>query len=176
MLSNMNKQADAGLYGTVLEKTLFSGINCSCYFIFGFPGETEETAERTRRFIRDHEYPESEGSLSWSMFPFVLSPLSPIYEPENRKPYQLTGYMHDFQHRTMNASQARAEILKTFFALENSGPIYRSDNQEMLRSLGPRTRKRFAAVRHRLAKAALKGPLDRPDILDEFEALFPDSR
>ena len=40
VLRNMNKKADPETYRTVIKNLLKVGINCSCYFIFGFPGET----------------------------------------------------------------------------------------------------------------------------------------
>jgi len=38
ILKNMRKNATPELYDRVLKKLLSVGINCSCYFIFGFPG------------------------------------------------------------------------------------------------------------------------------------------
>ncbi|MBW2063712.1 MAG: radical SAM protein [Deltaproteobacteria bacterium] len=171
ILRNMNKKASPALYSRVLERLLKGGINCSCYFIFGFPGETEETASRTRRFIKNHEFPDSKGSLSWSFFPFMLTPLSPIYEPEEREKYDLRGYLFEWEHRTMNTGQAREQVLKAFFEMENSGPIYREDNQYMLNSLGPTGRREFEAQRHRISKQALRGKDVKDDILKSFAYL-----
>lgn len=168
ILRNMNKKASPTMYAQVLQKLLSAGINCSSYFIFGFPGETEETARHTREFIKRVEHPELEGILTWSMFPFMLAPLSPIYEPEMRKKYGLTGYMQDWKHETMDSERARQLVIKTFFELENSGPIYRDDNQDILLGLAPDQRKRFVINRHRLSKrGAASGP-DREDIVNSF--------
>jgi len=172
VLKNMNKKASPELYGRVLRKLLGSGINCSCYFIFGFPGETEESARHTREFIKsfdDHVY---EGNLCWSMFPFTLIPLSPVYEPETRKKYGISGYLHKWQHATMNSDQARGELIKTFLEIENSGPIYRGDNLEILQHLGPSVRKRFEATRHKLSKTALGGGLEQATILQSFRQIL----
>jgi p-methyltransferase len=143
ILKNMNKKASPELYDRVLRKLLASGINCSCYFIFGFPGETEESAQRTRDFIKSFDGQHYEGNLCWSMFPFTLIPLSPIYEPGARRKYGLSGYLHKWQHATMNSDQAREQVLKTFLEIENSGPIYRGDNQEILSRMGPSLRKKI---------------------------------
>jgi p-methyltransferase len=172
ILINMNKKADPGLYSEVLRMSLSAGINCSCYFISGFPGETDETAQKTREFVKCHEYPEFEGNLSWSIYPFVLSPLSPIYEPGLRKKYNLTGYMQKWKHETMDSDQAMEQVLKTYYELQNSGPIYRGDNQAILNALGPKRRKRFEATRHRLSKAALTGQLERQEIIQSFVKYF----
>jgi anaerobic magnesium-protoporphyrin IX monomethyl ester cyclase len=172
VLRNMNKRATPELYSKVLQRLLEAGINCSCYFIMGFPGETTETAIRTKEFIRDHQFEELEGNLSWSIFPFILTPLSPIYEPKMRKKYGLTGYMHRWQHETMNSDQARELVLKTFLELEHSGPIYRDDNLDILRSLTPYRRKMFESARHRLSKAALKKQIGEEEILRSFTPVF----
>lgn len=172
ILENMNKRAHPDLYDAVLQKLLSSGINCSCYFIFGFPGETDETARRTRDFIKKHENPKLTGNFAWSLYPFVLTPLSPIYEPQMRHKFGLDGYLHKWQHRTMNSERAREHILQTFFELEHSGPIYRGDNQEILRSRGPDGRKQFEATRHQLAKADVKGQLDQNHILKSFQQIL----
>jgi p-methyltransferase len=172
ILQNMDKKATQELYAEVIGKILSAGINCSSYFVFGFPGETCETAQHTRDFIKKHEFPEYEGALSWSLFPFILIPLSPIYEPQNRKKFHLTGYMHRWQHQSMNSNEAKDHIVKTFLTLENSGPIYRGDNQDMLRELGPTQRKKFEAVRHKLSKGTLKGRHGELDILASFTKLL----
>jgi anaerobic magnesium-protoporphyrin IX monomethyl ester cyclase len=176
VLRNMNKRATPELYSKVLQGLLEAGIHCSCYFIVGFPGETTETARCTREFIRDHQFEELEGNLSWSIFPFIFTPLSPIYEPEMRQKYGLTGYMYRWQHETMNSDQARELVLKTFLELEHSGPIYRDDNLDMLRSLEPYRRKMFESARHRLSKAALQRQIGEEDILRSFTPAFSGTR
>ena len=168
VLKNMNKKASPELYARVLRKLLGSGINCSCYFIFGFPGETEESTHQTREFIKsfdDHSY---EGNLCWSMFPFTLVPLSPIYEPAARKKYGISGYLHKWRHATMTSDQARDQLLKAFLEIENTGPIYRGDNQEIFQHLGQSVRKKFEATRHKLSKMALGGNLEDEKILQSF--------
>jgi radical SAM superfamily enzyme YgiQ (UPF0313 family) len=175
ILNNMNKNASPELYDRVLRKLLASGINCSCYFIFGFPGETEKSAQHTRDFIKSFDDQGYEGSLYWSMFPFTLIPLSPVYEPGARKKYGITGYLHKWQHATMNSDQARDQLLQTFLEIETSGPIYRGDNQEILRNLGTSIRKRFEAARHKLSKKALTGNLEKEDILQSFKQVLPRS-
>jgi anaerobic magnesium-protoporphyrin IX monomethyl ester cyclase len=176
ILKNMNKKASPELYGRVLRKLLRSGINCSCYFIFGFPGETEESARHTLDFIKSFEDQPHEGSLSWSMFPFTLIPLSPVYEPGARKKYGITGYLHKWQHATMNSDQARDQLFRTFSAIEKSGPIYRGDNQEIFRRLGSSVRKKFETTRHKLSKMALSGKLEKENILQSFRQVLPRSK
>jgi p-methyltransferase len=172
VLRNMNKRADPDLYGEVIRKTLAAGINCSSCFILGFPGETEETVRRTIEFIKGLESEDQEGVFSWSIYPFILAPLSPIYEFESRKRYGLTGYMQKWRHDTMDSEQAMEHVIKAFSELENSGPIYSGDNIEMLLALRPEQRKEFAKCRHRLSKLAMQGPLDRQNLIESFTEVF----
>ena len=172
ILLNMNKKATPELYKKVLKKLISAGINCSCYYIFGFPGETEESAQRTRDFIKQFDYTPYEGSLYWSMFPFILSPLSPIYEPKARQQFGITGYLHEWRHATMNSDQAKDQVLKTFLEIDTSGPIYRGDNLDLLCDLGPTLRKKFESTRHQLSKLALTGKLENASIYKAFKEIL----
>lgn len=173
ILQNMNKGVAPSTYHTVLKRLRSVGINCSCYFIFGFPGETEQSAQRTRTFIKTHDRMDLEGHLALSLFPFILSPLSPIYAPKARETYALSGYMNQWTHRTMDSDQALLEIQRTFMEMENAGAIYRGDNQDMLSLLPSGRRKAFHATRQALAKAALEGPLTREAAAAAFRQALP---
>jgi len=173
ILKNMNKKADAGLYASVVKRLLAAGIDVSCYFLFGFPGETHQTVQRTLDFIRRIEYPELPGTLSWALFPFSLAPLSPVYEPEMREKYGLTGYMDTWQHRTMASKDVMGHIRRVFGALDHSCPMYRNDNLQMLHDdLSPARRKRLFLARHRLAKRAMVKPLSQREIMETFAFAF----
>ncbi len=172
ILKNMNKKATPELYEEMIPKLLAAGINCSCYFIIGFPGETEDTVRRTREFLIRQESREYDAILSWSIFPFFLSPLSPIYEPAMRRRYGLSGYLDQWQHRTMNSAEAKKHLLQTFFELNNSGPIYRGDNLDLLSRIGSHNRHRFAALRHRLSKASMQDRIDPNGVFQSFAELL----
>lgn len=173
ILKNMNKDSSPDLYRNVVKNLLGSGIDCSCYFIIGFPGETDETIKETFDFIKEIETYSAKGCFSWSIFPFILSPLSPIYEKEERDKYNLSGYMHHWQHDTMTSSEARQKIKEIFFGLDFSGPIYRGDNLHSLGKLDCADRKKFLYTRHRLAKKSAIGSLVNVDseINDSFRFL-----
>jgi len=173
VLKNMNKKADPERYGPGVERLLRAGINCSCYFLFGFPGETDETVHRTREFIERNEHPELEGILSWNLYTLIVAPLSPIYEPEMRKKYGLKGYMDRWKHRTMDWRQADEHVKEALYELDNSGPIYRGDNLDMLHSLSPSQRKAFYVSRYRLAKGSLRNQLEEKEIISTFEKIIP---
>ena len=169
ILKNMNKKANPETYRTVIENLLKVGINCSCYFIFGFPGETAETAERTRNFIQSIEYPEYEGVMRWSLYPFLLVPLSPIFEEDQRQRYGLNGSLSNWTHATMNNEQAMQEILKTNLECESSSEIYRSDNLSLLNAMTKDQKKLFYSARHRLSKKALFEKLQSAEIIQTFK-------
>jgi radical SAM superfamily enzyme YgiQ (UPF0313 family) len=173
ILSNMNKKSNPVMYQEVIRNVLNHGINVSCYFIMGFPGETEATATTTRNFIRTIENSDTEGYLSWSIYPFMLSPLSPVYEPETRKKYGLTGYLKNWQHKTMDYNGAKKLVVKAFLEIEKSGPIYRGDNLDFLEKLSPEKRKMFFMQRHSLAKQALLKELTSENIIQSLQGLVP---
>ena len=168
VLRNMNKKADPETYRTVIKNLLKVGINCSCYFIFGFPGESAETAQRTRDFIQSIEYPEFEGVMRWSLYPYILAPLSPIFEEEQRRRYGLNGSLYNWSHSTMNTEQAKQEVFKTILACERSGAIYRSDNLSLLDAMSNDQKKLFYAVRNELSKKAMVENIQRSEIIQAF--------
>ena len=172
ILRNMNKKADPELYTEVIRNVLAAGINCQTCFVFGFPGETGETVRRTVDFIKGIESLEYEGVFSWAIYPFILAPLSPIYEPEARKQVDLTGYMQNWKHHTMDSERAKEHVIEAFLELDDSSPWYGGDNIDMLLDLGPRGRKEFVKCRHRFAKKGMKGQLDRQDMLTSFKKVF----
>jgi anaerobic magnesium-protoporphyrin IX monomethyl ester cyclase len=173
ILNNMNKKVDVYIASEVVKKLLAVGINCTCYFIIGFPGETRDTALNTLEFIKGLEHPELPGMLSWSLYPFMLAPMSPIFESEMRKKYNLEGYMFDWKHSTMTSQKAYELVSEFFLELENSGPIYRGDNLGILLNLTPKQRNDFVTIRHRLSKLALKNQLRETDIIREFSNILP---
>lgn len=172
LLAGMNKKANPEIYAEVIERIMKAGINCSCYFIFGFPGETIETLMRTREFIKKIEHPDLDGYIYFTMFPFIVAPLSPISEPKNAQKYGLKGYMFNWEHNTMNSEEARIHATTSFFELETSGIIYHGDNLDMLLGLPPRQRKEFIARRHKIAKMAAKGLMKEENMVKEFKGVL----
>lgn len=173
ILRNMNKDADPEKYEEGIERLLAAGINCSCYFLFGFPGETDETALRTRKFIRDVQHPELPGILSWNLYTLIMAPLSPVYESEMRSKYGITGYMDDWKHDTMDRRRAIAHVQEAYYELDDSGPIFKGDNLDLFCRLEPGRRKDFYITRYRLAKRAAKGDLREGEaVVEEFKKIL----
>ena len=171
VLENMHKKADPEMYRSVIKAALKAGIDCNCFFIVGFPGETDETFDRTISFIDGIQDDEDEGIFYWSMFPFILAPLSPIYETKNRAKYKLKGYLETWEHETLTSDGAKELILKAYNEIERSTPMYTGDNIDMLMTLSIDKRKEFIRLRHRLSK--LHGNvLDRQLSLEMFKNIL----
>jgi radical SAM superfamily enzyme YgiQ (UPF0313 family) len=168
----MNKKANPEIYRATIEKALAAGINVSAYFLFGHPGETAESVTRTITFMQQIQFPELPGSLTWSIYPFVLVPLSPIYERNQRGRYSLEGYMMNWQHATMDSASSKLAIKQAIMALDDSAPIYRSDNLEMLNALDNGTRKAFYRARLHLAKLAATGRADAETVYRTFAKIL----
>lgn len=175
VLRNMNKEADPKLYADVVQNLLAADISCLCCFIIGFPGETRETVDRTVQFIQDCGRTGAEGTFMWNLFPFLLAPLSHIYDTPMRHRYGLEGYMHSWRHRTMDSLRAGRHIEKAFLQIEGSSPAYRGDNLDMLLALPPRRRKEFVATRHEFSKRAARGVLDNEEMIRAFSRILLDS-
>lgn len=172
VLQNMNKKASPELYEKVLFKLLEAGINCACYLIFGFPGESEASVQRTIAFMKKFDDLQDGGTLSWSMFPFIVAPLSPIHELDMREKYRLEGYLQHWRHATMDARKAAGHVRRAFLSVASSGAIYRSDNLESLARLTSAQRHDFHRIRQQLAQKAIGNELPREEILDAFKPVF----
>ena len=173
LLANMNKNATPELYARVVEQLMAVGIDVSGYFIFGFPGETAKTVQKTCDFIKRIEFPKLPGTLSWALFPFSVAPLSPVYEPEMRRKYGLNGYMDHWSHDTMTSKEVMGHIERVFNALEHSCPMYRNDHLGMLHDdLSQAQRKRFFLARHGLSKKAISKKLSREEVMETFATIF----
>lgn len=172
VLRKMNKHADPDMYYNVISNLLDIGINCSCCFIVGFPGETKESFHRTVDFIERIPKDSQEGIFYWSIYPFLFAPLSPIYEPVKRKKYHLKGYMDKWEHSTMNSDEAYEHVKEAFLKIENSTPIYSGDNIDMLLQLPPEKRKKFIKVRHEMSKRFLREPFDQTLLIESFSKVL----
>lgn len=172
VLAAMDKKSDPVLNEAVITRLLQAGIHCSCYFIIGFPEETGSSVETTIDFLRRLEAVDAEGLLTWSFYPFVLAPISPIFEADQRANHALMGYKHTWQHRTMDAKEARRNLVKAFLALDKSGPIYRGDNLDQLSAMTLEQARAFVTTRHALEKLAAVNQLDQAVAIVAFRRVF----
>jgi radical SAM superfamily enzyme YgiQ (UPF0313 family) len=172
VLSNMNKKADPQMYKKTINNLLDHGINCSCCFVIGFPGETIKSYEKTIEFIESIPQDTHKGLFYWSIYPFLFVPLSPVYEPSKRDKYKLSGYMDKWEHLTMNSNEAKHLTKKAFIDIKKSSPIYSGDNINMLLDLPINKRKDFFIKRHELAKLSLTGKLEKEETLKVFSEIL----
>jgi len=171
VLDNMNKKADPQMYKEVINNLLSHGINCSCCFVVGFPGETIDSYNRTIEFIESIPQETHTGLFYWSIYPFFFAPLSPVYEPSKREKYELSGYMDKWKHMTMDSTEAKLLVKNAFLNIKRSSPIYSGDNINMLMELPLNKRKEFFLKRHELAKLSIANRLDREQIYNIFSEI-----
>jgi rhamnose utilization protein RhaD (predicted bifunctional aldolase and dehydrogenase) len=72
--------------------------------------------------------------------------------------------MGNWKHATMDVKTAMQGIKRAIMALEDSAPVYRTDNLDMLNELNNRQRRAFFSARLQLAKLAAAGR-STPDIV-----------
>jgi len=123
ILREMNKKALPEDYLRVVELLNTHGISTQLYFIIGFPGETVQSIENTVQLINQFH---SQGPAinELMVFPFILAPLSPVYTTENRKRYNLQGYMTKWAHYTMTSAEAQEYARQLFLRVDNIFPHY----------------------------------------------------
>jgi radical SAM superfamily enzyme YgiQ (UPF0313 family) len=126
ILEGMNKKDTPENYLRVIELLNTGGISTQLYFIVGFPGETKETINETIQMINNFSHNGS-GINHIMIFPFLFAPLSPIYLQENRKTYNLSGYMTEWKHDTMDHTQAYRYAKEFFLKCKNVYPFYGID-------------------------------------------------
>jgi radical SAM superfamily enzyme YgiQ (UPF0313 family) len=162
ILREMNKKDTPENYLRVIELLNIHGISTQLYFIIGFPGETVQTIENTAQLINrfHHEGPAINELM---VFPFVFAPLSPVYDPDNRKKYNLKGYMTEWTHYTMNSVQAQKYARELLVRVENIYPQYGIEEFEMVEIS---KLKRIARLRSQIWKAELLQ--NSPLIIDQY--------
>ena len=105
ILTAMNKRVSIADYRRGVGLLASVGITTYASFIVGFPGETDETIESTRKFI------ESSGVDFYNVKIFYYDHTTPI--AQQSKDYELTGQGMNWSHKTMNSAQAfsKSELL-----------------------------------------------------------------
>ncbi len=151
MLARMNKKGAPESYLEAVELLNSHGIFTQLYFIVGFPGETIETIDHTVRLI--NQFKHDGPAVNFLMvFPFVLAPLSPIYDPDARKQFGLSGYMSQWQHSTMDSKQAARHAREMLLRIDDVFPFY---GIEELAVLDAGMLKHISSLRLALRKAEI---------------------
>lgn len=172
ILDQMGKKVDPQHYSPIIKSLLDQGINISSTFIIGFPGETEQSARKTVEFLKSVEDGDTEGTFTWALFPFIVLPLSPIYEAAERKRYGLEGYMHKWRHHTMDMATAQRLIAQAYSEIDHISTAFTGDSLPLLNSLTTRQRKQFLITRHRLSQLTQTRALSDEEIVHAFDSFF----
>jgi anaerobic magnesium-protoporphyrin IX monomethyl ester cyclase len=153
ILQGMNKKDTPEHYLEVIELLNSHGISTQLYFIVGFPGETEKTMQETINMI-NRFYHEGPAINTIMVFPFVLAPLAPIYMPEYREKYNLSGYMTNWTHATMDFQRAYQLAQQFYLQVENIHPFYGIEEFVTVEIV---KLKKVAQLRSRIRRAEILG-------------------
>jgi len=102
ILQTMNKKDTVANYYQAMSLLLANDIDTEINFIFGYPGETDETVTETIDFINSLPYSKNQIPYLY-LFKFNLAPLSPIFEKKLRSLWGLKGNFLSWQHKTMTS-------------------------------------------------------------------------
>ncbi len=152
MLVRMNKRDTRENYLRVVELLNRNGIHTQIYFIVGYPGETDRSVSNTIDMVNSF-YHAGPAVNHFMAFPFLLAPLAPIYEPEERRKHDLKGYMFDWSHSTMDSRTAGEQALRFALEVRNAYPPYGLDE---LVDVPPDVLKRISELRARVRRAQLQ--------------------
>jgi len=122
--------------------------------------EVPETMNETIQMINNFSHKGS-GINHIMIFPFVFAPLSPIYLPANRKKHNLSGYMTDWKHDTMDFTQAYKYAKEIFLRCNNVYPFYGIDEFDKVDIV---KLKKVAQLRMQIRKAAF---MDSPEVVEQ---------
>lgn len=107
VLDAMNKKDTVEHYLEAITLLVDADIDLELSFIFGFPGETQQTVQETIEFIK--RVPASPTQRSYLyLFTFNVLPLSPIFEQVEREPWGLVGNYAEWRHNGMSSSEVPA--------------------------------------------------------------------
>jgi tRNA A37 methylthiotransferase MiaB len=101
-LQRMMKKATPEQLKTGIELLDGTGAAVRMFFIVGYPGETDQTIANTANFINSL----NTRLARYTVFPFQVSPLSPVAMPHNRQKFRLYGIGDRWRHQTMEAEHS----------------------------------------------------------------------
>lgn len=99
ILKNMNKVAQVDQYKRGIEQLKKHGIHVHANFIVGFPGETEESAQKIVHFLDEMEVP------FCTVCTWVYIPSTPISARAGE--FGIQGMGIEWKHNTMDSQQAQ---------------------------------------------------------------------
>jgi radical SAM superfamily enzyme YgiQ (UPF0313 family) len=116
VLKNMNKAAKVDDYKRGIEQLQNKGIHVHANFIVGFPGETEDSAEKIVRFLDEMAIP------FCTVCTWVYIPSTPVAARAGE--FGIEGMGIQWKHHTMNSAQAqtlaRRVVAEQRYAVHNA--------------------------------------------------------
>jgi radical SAM superfamily enzyme YgiQ (UPF0313 family) len=169
ILRNMDKKVSSEAYLDIFNTLSKIDISIRPSFIIGYPGENEDSIENTINFL--NKLPADSNALIYIGFaPFILIPLAPIYYENERKPFNLRGYLFDWTHDGMNFSDVPNYLKEIFLKTkDNLFFVYTGDPMDF--NL-PRTITQNVRICRQNLQKAIIGGLERNKIVSREGALI----
>jgi len=175
VLRRMAKGSSPATAGRVLEDAHAAGITNLCFFMAGFPGETEEDWQKTLEFWEEHHRAIAYNRVN----PFVLEPGSLVFEDPGRYGVELgaPGQHGDSVSYSVRSglTPERARALKVRLLDEKARGLRRIDHGRLFEPplLGDGDEKLPFFVAQRLLGARLLGQEDSDVARESLIALTP---
>ena len=125
VLKNMNKGTDPEQVLNAIYYLDSAGVISQNSFVVGFPGECDRSLDNTASFISS--LPSGDNARAfhrYALFPFMLSPLSPVASPEMREKFNLKGVAGNWSHSTMNSKEANKAVRELFLRIKGPSHMY----------------------------------------------------
>jgi radical SAM superfamily enzyme YgiQ (UPF0313 family) len=125
ILINMNKGFDPEKALKAIQSLDSVGIRTVSTFIVGFPGECSRSIENTAYLISSFPSGDSARVLHrYYLFKFMISPLSPIAYPDQRRKFSLKGIAGNWSHNTMNSKEVINAMRELFLKVKGPSHLY----------------------------------------------------
>ncbi|MEW5816146.1 MAG: radical SAM protein, partial [Spirochaetota bacterium] len=123
-LHRMNKKQDLGTVKNAIELLSRHNIEAMLSLIIGYPGETEESIDKTVSFLNNL----NAKLTRYFMFPLYVFPLSEVSSVELRKKWQLKGILDKWEHATLSSDQVVDYGYRLFKQVENIPILYDTES------------------------------------------------
>jgi p-methyltransferase len=171
ILRNMSKVATVERYRFGIEQLRERGIDTFASFISGFPGETEETVQRTIDFIN------SAQPTFFRTEPWWYNHRSPIHQQAEK--FGLAGKEYVWRHNTMDIAGAVQACDALFHGVTGSHwmPGYNFDFWALPYLVGKGISMSQLTEFHRLSRQIMEfndesGKVAPPEVLDALDHVF----
>lgn len=166
VLKNMNKRINPERYLTAIKLLNENGISTESNLFFGFPGETEASAERTARMLEN--IGNAGSTVNWfSPFVFIIFPFTPVDMERDR--FGLTGLFTEWAHPTMKSERAFKIFADILYKIDNLtiSDRYISCDYEILPRSEVRTYSKHRAKLNNVMYRLKNNGMDDPELIRE---------